>query len=65
VFAGTRGYLDGIPVDKVGEFEADLIAGLKAREPGILDAIRKDAQIKPETEKSLIGFIETLLKSFG
>jgi F-type H+-transporting ATPase subunit alpha len=65
IFAGTRGYLDSLPVNQVGKFEAALITDLKAKEPGILDAIRNDAQIKPETEKNLIAFIETLLKTFG
>jgi F-type H+/Na+-transporting ATPase subunit alpha len=65
VFAGTRGYLDGLPVDQVGKFEQQLLAALKAREPGILEAIRDDLQIKPEIEKRLIAFIETLLRTFG
>ncbi|OYV32092.1 MAG: F0F1 ATP synthase subunit alpha, partial [Acidocella sp. 20-61-6] len=65
VFAGTRGYLDGIDVSKVGKFEAQLISEIKAREPSIIEAIRNDQQIKPETEKSLIAFIEAFAKSFG
>ncbi|OYV30367.1 MAG: hypothetical protein B7Z81_14365 [Acidocella sp. 20-61-6] len=65
VFAGTRGYLDGIDVSKVGKFEAQLISEIKAREPAIIEAIRNDQQIKPETEKSLIAFIEAFAKSFG
>jgi F-type H+-transporting ATPase subunit alpha len=65
VFAGTRGYLDGLPVDQVGKFESYLLNQLKAREPGIVAAIRNDQQIKPETEKSLIAFIENLLRVFG
>jgi F-type H+-transporting ATPase subunit alpha len=65
VFAGTRGYLDGVVVDRVGAFEAELIAGLKTRGPQILAAIAKDGQIKPETEKELIAFIEAQLKAFG
>ncbi len=65
VFAGTRGYLDNLPVDQVGKFEAHLLSELKAREPGIVAAIRNDQQIKPETEKSLIAFIENLLRTFG
>ncbi len=65
VFAGTRGYLDNLPVNQVGKFEAQLLAELKAREPGIIDAIRADQQIKPETEKRLIAFIENLLRTFG
>jgi F-type H+-transporting ATPase subunit alpha len=65
VFAGTRGYLDGIAVDRVGIFEAELIAGLKTRGSEILEAIAKDQQIKPETETKLIAFIEAQLKTFG
>jgi F-type H+-transporting ATPase subunit alpha len=65
VFAGTRGYLDGLAVDQVGKFEAALVSGLKANAPQIMEAIEKDQQIKPETEKALIAFIETLLRTFG
>ena len=65
VFAGTRGYLDNLPVDRVGKFEAHLLSEIKAREPGIVASIRNDQQIKPETEKSLSAFIENLLRTFG
>jgi F-type H+-transporting ATPase subunit alpha len=65
VFAGTRGYLDNLAIDQVGKFEAHLLSEIKAREPGIIEAIRNDQQIKPETEKSLIAFIENLLRTFG
>ncbi|OYV30068.1 MAG: F0F1 ATP synthase subunit alpha, partial [Acidocella sp. 20-61-6] len=65
VFAGTRGYLDSIEVSKIGKFETQLIAEIKAREPSIIEAIHNDQQIKPETEKSLIAFIEAFTKSFG
>jgi F-type H+/Na+-transporting ATPase subunit alpha len=65
IFAGTRGYLDGIAVDKVGSFEAQLLSEVKAREPGILEAIRNDSQIKPETEKKLIAFIENFARTFA
>jgi F-type H+-transporting ATPase subunit alpha len=65
VFAGTRGYLDGIEVKQIGKFEAQLIFEIKAKEPAIINAIRDDAQIKPETEKKLIAFIENFLRTFG
>jgi F-type H+-transporting ATPase subunit alpha len=65
VFAGVRGYLDGIAVDRIGRFETQLISELKEKEPGILEAIRADAQIKPDVEKNLIAFIEAQLKAFG
>jgi F-type H+-transporting ATPase subunit alpha len=65
VFAGTRGFLDNIPVDKVGAFETQLIAALKTKEPAILEAIRNDGQIKPETDKSLTAFVENFARTFG
>jgi F-type H+/Na+-transporting ATPase subunit alpha len=65
VFAGTRGYLDNIAIEKIGAFETQLLSEIKAREPGIIDAIRKDQQIKPETEKSLIAFIENFSRTFA
>jgi len=65
IFAGTRGYLDKIEIDKIGSFEAQLLSELKAREPGILESIRKDQQIKPDTEKALIAFIEAFSRTFA
>jgi F-type H+-transporting ATPase subunit alpha len=65
IFAGTRGYLDNIAIDKIGAFESQLLSEIKAREPGIIEAITKDQQIKPETEKSLIAFIENFSRTFA
>jgi F-type H+-transporting ATPase subunit alpha len=65
IFAGTRGYLDKLPVDQIGKFEAALLSSIKANGAEIVSAIENDGQIKPETEKSLIAFIENLLRTFG
>jgi F-type H+-transporting ATPase subunit alpha len=65
IFAGVRGYLDKVDVGRVGAFEAQLLADLKAREPAILQAIRADLEIKPDTEKKLIAFLDGFVKSFA
>jgi len=65
LFAGTNGYLDALPVNKVGEFESRFLSEIKGREPGIVEAIRTDRQIKPETEKSLRTFLDSFAKSFA
>jgi F-type H+-transporting ATPase subunit alpha len=65
IFAGVRGYLDKIEVGKVGRFESQLLVDLKAREPGIIDAIRADREIKPETEKKLTAFLDGFVKTFA
>jgi F-type H+/Na+-transporting ATPase subunit alpha len=65
IFAGVRGYLDKVDVGQIGKFEAQLLSDLKSREPGILDAIRTDLEIKPDTEKKLVAFMDGFTKSFG
>jgi F-type H+-transporting ATPase subunit alpha len=65
IFTGVRGYLDKIEVGKVGPFESQFISALKSREPAILEAIRTDLEIKPDTEKKLIAFLDNFAKSFS
>ncbi len=65
LFAGVRGYLDKIEVGKIGRFESQLLADIKAREPAIINAIRSDREIKPDVEKQLIAFLDGFTKSFA
>ena len=65
IFAGTRGYLDRIPVNKVGEFERRLLSELKTRAPEILATIRDEREIKKETEAKLTAFLDDFAKSFA
>jgi F-type H+/Na+-transporting ATPase subunit alpha len=64
IFAGVRGYLDKIDLGRVTAFEAQYISELKARSPEIIEAIRTDLEIKPETEKKLVAFLDNFTKSF-
>ncbi len=64
IFAGTRGYLDSIAIAKIGAFERQLLVELKARAPGILESIRTDREIKPETDKKLAAFLDGFVKNF-
>jgi F-type H+-transporting ATPase subunit alpha len=52
-------------VSKVGRFESQLLSDLKSREPAIIDSIRADREIKPDTEKKLIAFLDGFTKSFA
>jgi F-type H+/Na+-transporting ATPase subunit alpha len=65
IFTGVRGYLDKIPVNRVGAFEQMFIGELKAKEPGILEAIRTANEIKPDVEKQLVAFLDNFSKSFA
>ncbi len=65
IFAGTRGYLDRIPVGQVGEFERRLLSEIKSTKPEIIEAVRTDREIKKETEEKLVGFLDGFAKSFA
>ena len=65
IFAGTRGYLDKVEVGRVTAYESQMRSELKAREPGILESIRNDREIKPETDKKLVGFLDGFTKNFA
>jgi F-type H+-transporting ATPase subunit alpha len=64
IFAGVRGYLDKIDVGRVGPFEAQFVSELKSADPGILEAIRTQLEIKPDVEKKLTAFLDNFAKSF-
>jgi F-type H+-transporting ATPase subunit alpha len=38
---------------------------LKSRSPEILASIKSDREVKPETEKKLIAFLDNFAKSFA
>ena len=65
LFAGVRGYLDNVDVGRVGAFERQMVSEMRSREPGIMDTIRADLDIKPDTEAKLRGFLDSFSKSFA
>jgi F-type H+-transporting ATPase subunit alpha len=64
IFAGTGGYLDPLAVDRVGAFEAGLLAHLRSKHANILEEIRKTGELSDETRKKLTAAVETFAKSF-
>ena len=63
IFAGTRGYLDNIPVSAVGKFEQSLLTALRA-EKSILDTTAKEKALSADTEKKLVDFLDQFAKGF-
>ncbi len=64
IFAGTRGYLDKLPVSAVGKFEVGLLAALRS-EKTILAAVAAEKALSPDCEKKLVGLLDTFAKSFA
>ena len=65
IFAGTRGYLDTIPVSDVSRFEASMLRELRATHPELLTAIRTEQEISPDVEKALSEFLDGFVKTFA
>jgi F-type H+/Na+-transporting ATPase subunit alpha len=65
IFAGTQGYLDPLPVNKVGEFEQGLLRLLNGKNSDILDSIRTKKELTNETRDKLKAVIEAYTKSFA
>ena len=65
VFSGVRGYLDNIEVADITRFESQMLNELRAKEPGILEAIRNEKDLSDETEEKLSAFLDGFAKAFA
>ncbi len=65
IFAGTQGFLDGIPVDAVNRFEEALLADLHANHADIMDRIRDTKDLADDTRAALKDAVAAFATSFG
>nr|MBX2805570.1 F0F1 ATP synthase subunit alpha [Hyphomicrobiales bacterium] len=65
IYAGTRGYLDKLPVGDVTRFEAEFLSHLNGNHKEMLNAIRDKQKLDDELEGKLKDVLETFTKSFA
>jgi F-type H+-transporting ATPase subunit alpha len=65
IYAGTRGYLDAFPTNRVQAFQEALLSKLKSAYPQFLDGIRKEKALTPDLEATLKKALEETTKSFA
>ncbi len=65
IFAGTRGYLDNLPVTAVTKYEGAMLVSMRSTGSEILAAIRNDREIKKETEEKLVAFLDKFTATFS
>ena len=58
LYAGTRGWIDPVPIADVRRFESELLAFLRAQHAGLIEHVRTTGELPSEEE------IDTALKSF-
>jgi len=64
IFATINGFLDDVEVEKVKDFEKNLLEYLNSKNKDILDAILNEGAISEETDKKLKEAIKEFKKSF-
>ncbi len=65
IYAGTRGYLDAVPIDDVNRFEEALLISVRANGADILEDIRTQKDLTPQIEEKLKAFLDRFGKSFS
>jgi len=64
IYAGVNGYLDDLPIDKVGPFETDLLAVLRSDHKEVLDDIREKRELDDSIRDRLTAAIDAFAKAF-
>jgi F-type H+-transporting ATPase subunit alpha len=64
VFAGVKGFLDQIEINKITKFEDLLLSELRSKEKKIIESITKEQAISETLEKKISDFLQSLSKKF-
>jgi F-type H+-transporting ATPase subunit alpha len=65
IWAGTNGYLDKLPLNKVRAFEDGLLSLLRGQHADILKAIRESRDLSDDTAAKLKNAVEGYAKTFA
>jgi F-type H+-transporting ATPase subunit alpha len=65
IYAGTNGYLDGIPVSDVQRFEKSMLEVMAEKHPDILSQIRTSKVLDKDNESQLKSFLDSFSKTFS
>ncbi|MEM9284967.1 MAG: F0F1 ATP synthase subunit alpha [Pseudomonadota bacterium] len=65
IFAGTRGYLDGIDTAQVGKFEQEFLRHMQSLHSDVLTAIRDQKKISDDLDKKLTEILDTFAENFS
>ena len=65
IFAGVRGYLDGIDVSDVTRFEETLLARVRAEHSDLLATIRDEGELSDDSDAKLTSIMDDFAKTFA
>jgi len=64
LFAGTKGYLDTLPIDSLAEYERQLYDYIEKNQPGIYDDLREKQAIDSALEEKIRATLQAFGESF-
>ena len=64
IFCGVKGYLDNLDINKIKDFESQLLSEIKSTAPEILQKISSSGKLDEENEQNLRTFIENFKNKF-
>ncbi len=64
VYAGTKGFLDEVPVDKILEFEEKFLPYMRAAHGEVGEALRNEKVLSPQTEENLKSILRDFVDLF-
>ena len=65
IFAGVRGYLDGIEIGDINRFEREFLGEMRANHGDLLAEIRTSQQMSDESDKALAAILDEFSKKFA
>jgi len=65
IFAGVRGYLDGVAANRIGAFEQQLLSEVRSKHDDILSSIRDSGDLSGDVEEKLKGVLDSFTKTFA
>jgi F-type H+/Na+-transporting ATPase subunit alpha len=65
IYAGTNGYLDGIPVGDVTRYENEMLSYMRSEHPEVLNEIRSSQKFEGEVANKAKAALDTFAKQFA
>ncbi|MBX7514779.1 F0F1 ATP synthase subunit alpha [Qipengyuania sp. GH38] len=65
IFAGTNGYLDDVAVDRVTDYEAQMLSYMRSEHADVLAEIRTTGKFEDSTKDKVVDALKTFAKQFA
>src|SRR6476620_1325839 len=65
IFAGTNGYLDSVPVDKVTDYEAKMLSFMRSNHADVLEGIRTSQKFEGDVADKAVAALEAFAQQYA